>query len=122
MLTLPARPLSAGLDRYFTARAWGREQQGYFYQNHKVRHFMHIKNVTMKTTESKKPTATTKKDAPAATSASPKKVTPSKPAADEEAVRRKALEIYNERMSRGESGTAEEDWDRAQKALKKSKK
>lgn len=76
----------------------------------------------MKTTEPKKTTVKTKKGAPAATASKPKKVTASKVEPDEEAVRRKALEIYNERMSRGESGTAEEDWDRAQKALKKSKK
>jgi|LSQX01.3.fsa_nt_gb hypothetical protein len=76
----------------------------------------------MKTTETKKTTTKVKKDTPASANPKPKKVTPSKPEPDEEAVRRKALEIYNERMSRGVSGTPEEDWDKAKKALKKSKK
>ena len=64
----------------------------------------------MKTSETKK------------TTAKAKKVSPPKPEPDEESIRAKALEIYHERMVRGEEGTPEEDWERAKKALKKSKK
>lgn len=76
----------------------------------------------MKTSTPKKTTANPKKSTSASTAAKPKKVTPSKPEPDEEAVRQKAHQIYLDRMSRGESATPEEDWDKALKALKKSKK
>ena len=36
----------------------------------------------------------------------------------EDDIRRKAEEIYNKRVSRGETGTAEEDWLKAEKMLK----
>ncbi|NLM93128.1 MAG: hypothetical protein GX168_09325 [Bacteroidales bacterium] len=76
----------------------------------------------MKTTESKKTTTKATKATSERPAAKPKRVTAGKPEPDEEAVRRKAHEIYNERISRGESGTPEEDWYKAQKTLKKSKK
>lgn len=74
----------------------------------------------MKTSEPQKTPEKAKKAA--ATPAKPKKVSPAKPEPDEEAIRQKAHEIYMERMSRGEVGTPEKDWDKARKALKKSKK
>jgi hypothetical protein len=36
----------------------------------------------------------------------------------EEEIRLKAIEIYNERIARGEEGDAEEDWLKAEKLLK----
>ncbi|KPK82011.1 MAG: hypothetical protein AMS27_14960 [Bacteroides sp. SM23_62_1] len=64
----------------------------------------------------------TKKAAAAGTKAGVKKVTASKTAPTEEQIRRKAEEIYHERIARGEHGTAEDDWHKAEKLLKGSKK
>jgi hypothetical protein len=41
-----------------------------------------------------------------------------KPAPTEDEIRKKAEEIYHERMARGEYGTAEDDWHKAEKILK----
>jgi hypothetical protein len=47
-----------------------------------------------------------------------KKVNPPKPAPTEDEIRKKAEEIYHERIARGEYGTAEDDWQKAEKILK----
>lgn len=47
-----------------------------------------------------------------------KKVNAPKPSPTEEEIRKKAEEIYHERISRGEYGTAEDDWHKAEKILK----
>lgn len=47
-----------------------------------------------------------------------KKVNPPKPAPTEDEIRKKAEEIYHERIARGEYGTAEDDWHKAEKILK----
>jgi hypothetical protein len=51
-----------------------------------------------------------------------KKVTAVKSGPDEEEIRAKAKEIYHERIARGEHGTAEDDWLKAEKLLRSSKK
>jgi hypothetical protein len=48
-----------------------------------------------------------------------KKVASVKPGPTEEEIRARATEIYNERVSRGEFGSPEEDWFRAIESLKK---
>ncbi len=48
------------------------------------------------------------------------KVTTSKSGPNEEVIREKAREIYNERVARGEYGTAEGDWIKAEKLLRSS--
>jgi hypothetical protein len=71
-----------------------------------------------------KKTTTAKAKKPAA----PKKTTAArKPAAkktsvSEEDIRRKAEELYYERIARGEHGTPEDDWAQAEKLLKAGKK
>ena len=47
-----------------------------------------------------------------------KKVDPGKSAPTEEQIREKAKEIYHQRLLRGEYGTAQEDWIKAEKLLK----
>jgi hypothetical protein len=44
-----------------------------------------------------------------------------KPEPTEEEIRAKAQEIYNERVSRGEWGSPEDDWHKAVEAIKKKK-
>lgn len=51
-----------------------------------------------------------------------KKVTTGKSRPGEEEIREKAKEIYHERIARGEHGTAEDDWLKAEKLLRGSKK
>jgi len=48
----------------------------------------------------------------------PKKVNTPKTAPTEDDIRKKAEEIYRERIARGEYGTAEDDWHKAEKILK----
>jgi hypothetical protein len=50
-----------------------------------------------------------------------KKVTASKSKSSEEKIREKAKEIYHERIVRGEHGTAEDDWLKAEELLRCSK-
>jgi hypothetical protein len=50
-----------------------------------------------------------------------RKVT-AKSAPAEDQIRKKAEEIYFERIARGEHGTAEDDWHKAEQLLKGSKK
>jgi hypothetical protein len=73
----------------------------------------------MKTTKAKtisKP----KKTGTAVKTAKAKKVAPAKYVPSEEEIREKAREIYYERISRGEHGTAEADWREAEELLKGS--
>ena len=51
-----------------------------------------------------------------------RKVTSIKSGPGEEEIRKKAKEIYYERIARGEHGTAEEDWFKAEHLLAASKK
>ncbi len=41
---------------------------------------------------------------------------------DNEEIRKKAVEIYHERLARNEEGTSEDDWLKAEKLLKGAKK
>jgi uncharacterized membrane protein len=50
-----------------------------------------------------------------------KKTTAKKTTVSDEDIRRKAEEIFNERMARGESGDHLSDWVKAEKELKKSR-
>jgi len=70
---------------------------------------------TQLTGKQKKSSATTE-------AVSSKKITISNSGPDEEEIRAKAKEIYNERMARGEHGTSEGDWIKAEELLKGSKK
>jgi hypothetical protein len=47
-----------------------------------------------------------------------KKVATGKTAPTEDQIREKAKEIYHQRLLRGEYGTAQEDWAKAEKLLK----
>ena len=67
---------------------------------------------------SKKKTNTSAKKATAPKST---KTTKTKTEISEEDIRKKAKEIYNQRMASGEPGDPESDWLNAEKALKKSK-
>lgn len=49
-----------------------------------------------------------------------KKVTATKSVLNEEEIRKKADEIYYERIAHGESGTAIDDWHKAEKLLRGS--
>jgi hypothetical protein len=51
-----------------------------------------------------------------------KKVTTRKTQPTEEEIRMKAEEIYHERIARGEYGTAEDDWHKAETLLKGTRK
>ena len=51
-----------------------------------------------------------------------KKVTAIKLGPSEDEIRAKAKEIYHERIARGEHGTAENDWHKAEQLLKDSNK
>jgi hypothetical protein len=75
---------------------------------------------TAKTTAKKAPKSSGKsaKAATTATTARTRKVAAKKALPGEEDIRLKAQEIYNDRISRGEHGTAEEDWLKAEKQLK----
>lgn len=72
---------------------------------------------TKKTTAKKvkEPTATVKK-------AGTKKVTTRMLQPTEDEIRMKAEEIYHERIARGEFGTAEDDWHKAEVILKGTRK
>jgi hypothetical protein len=47
-----------------------------------------------------------------------KKVIAGKPGPREEEIREKAKEIYNDRIARGEHGSAENDWHKAEEFLR----
>jgi hypothetical protein len=72
-----------------------------------------------------KPTAKTAvkaKKPSAAKAVTTKKASTAKSTITDDAIRAKAQEIYNDRISRGEHGTAESDWIQAEKSLKGKKK
>jgi hypothetical protein len=70
----------------------------------------------MKTSKEKTPVKT-KKTSGAGKTVKSKKVTTTKSEPTEEEIREKAREIYYERISRGEHGTAESDWHEAKEIL-----
>lgn len=93
---------------------------------------MNMKTSKAKTTSRpKKPSKVTKAEAPSKVSKSKKgskvsktvksrKVTSLKPLPTEEEIRMKAREIYLQRIERGESGNAIDDWRKAEELLKGS--
>jgi hypothetical protein len=62
--------------------------------------------------------AKAKKVVPAAKKAAAKKPSAAKKVVDIETIRKKAEEIYHNRIARGEHGTAEGDWHHAEQLLK----
>jgi len=64
----------------------------------------------------------TSKASPAKKAVKPKKTASKKSGPTEEQIRKKAEEIYNDRIARGADGTAEEDWHLAEKLLKAGNK
>ena len=75
----------------------------------------------MKTSKAKT-TAKPKKTPVTGKAVTEKKVTSIKSGPSEEEIRAKAKEIYHERIARGEHGTPENDWLKAEQLLKGSKK
>jgi hypothetical protein len=71
-----------------------------------------MKTSKAKTISKPKKTATTAK------TTGKKKAAPAKHVVTEEEIREKAMEIFYERISRGEHGTAESDWHEAEEILK----
>lgn len=65
-------------------------------------------------------TKTTELKAVKSKSVRSKTAVPEQPFPDDEAIGRKAYEIYTERMLRGEQGTAHDDWIKARDILTKS--
>jgi hypothetical protein len=65
-----------------------------------------------------KPAGKSKKTAANVPAAKGRKVSAGKTLPGEDAIRMRAQEIYIERISRGEHGTAEEDWLNAEKQLR----
>jgi hypothetical protein len=71
-----------------------------------------------KTKAKTKASGSTKKTVTASKASKTKKSTAGRSLPDENEIRRKAQEIYNERTHRGEHGTAEDDWVKAERLLK----
>ena len=69
-----------------------------------------------------KTTGKEKKSTAAAVSGKTREVSTRKSAVGEDKIRAKAQEIYNNRLTRGEQGTAEGDWLKAEKLLTGKKK
>jgi hypothetical protein len=65
-----------------------------------------------------KTTVKAKKPAASAKSGTTRKAKTAKSILNEDDIRAKAQEIYNDRVSRGEHGTPEEDWLKAEQQLK----
>jgi len=63
-----------------------------------------------------------KKATKAAATSKPKKVTVQKPGPTHEEIRKKAEEIYHDRIARGADGTSHDDWHLAEKLLRAAKK
>jgi hypothetical protein len=74
---------------------------------------------TIKTAKSKV-TSKPKKTSGAGVAEKSKKVATGKSTPTEEQIRKKAEEIYHQRIKRGEHGTAVDDWKKAEKLLKGS--
>jgi hypothetical protein len=70
------------------------------------------KSKTKTTVKTKKPVASTKAE-------TTKKAKIAKSILNEDDIRAKAQEIYNDRILRGESGTSEADWLKAEQQLKR---
>jgi hypothetical protein len=73
-------------------------------------------------TSKTKAVSKTKKTSKPVKTVKSKKVETKKSIPGEEDIREKAREIYLERVSRGEHGTPESDWLKAEQLLKNSKK
>jgi len=73
----------------------------------------------MKTTKSNA-VSKPKKTSDAGNAIKKKKITTGKYVVSEEKIREKAMEIYYERIARGEHGTPEGDWHEAEEILKGS--
>ena len=71
----------------------------------------------MKTTKSNA-VSKPKKTSDAGKTIKKKKITTGKNVVSEEEIREKAMEIYYERIARGEHGTPESDWHEAEELLK----
>lgn len=85
---------------------------------HKERCFNRTKMGIMKTSKAKtinRPKKTSK----VSKTVKSKKVTASKSVLNEEEIRKKADEIYHQRIARGELGTALDDWHKAEEILLK---
>jgi hypothetical protein len=72
--------------------------------------------------KSKAKTTVKAKKPAAAKAVTTKKAKTAKSTFTDDDIRSKAQEIYNDRISRGEPGTAESDWIQAEKSLKGKKK
>jgi hypothetical protein len=72
----------------------------------------------MKKTSKAKAISKPKKTSEAGEALKNKKVTTSKSVPGEEEIRKKAREIYFERIARGEHGTEEDDWLEAEELLR----
>jgi hypothetical protein len=72
-----------------------------------------MKTTKPKTISKPKKTATTAK------TPAKKKDSPAKHVPTEDEIREKAMEIFYERISRGEHGTAESDWHEAEEILRR---
>lgn len=73
----------------------------------------------MKTSKAKTPSKP-KKPSKVSKAVKSKKVTASKSLPSEEEIRKKAEEIYHQRIARGEQGTAIDDWHKAEELLRGS--
>lgn len=71
-------------------------------------------------TSKEKATVKTKKTPVASKTITAKKVTAVKSGPTEKEIREKAMEIYYERIARGEHGSAESDWREAEEILRGS--
>ena len=68
-------------------------------------------------TSKAKATSKPKKTAATVKTTGSRQATIGKSGPSEEEIRKKAMELYNDRISRGEHGTAEEDWLKAELLL-----
>lgn len=76
---------------------------------------------TKKTTKGVAP-GRPKKAATSGKKVTSKRASAEKPAPTDDQIRKKAEEIYYERIARGEHGTPEDDWHKAEELLKGTKK
>jgi len=82
------------------------------------------KSVAKSSSKSKKTTSTVKLERSSKgtkdIAARSRKITTGKPETSEAEISKKAYEIYNERIRRGENGTPTDDWNKAIEILRKS--
>jgi hypothetical protein len=81
--------------------------------------FNNIKSVIMKTSKVGA-TIKSKKTSEAGEATKSKRVTAGKSEPSEEEIRKKAFEIYHQRIDRGEHGNASDDWNKAVELLRNS--